>query len=58
MAVNNSAIVTANSINWFVSAGNTFIQGDVDGNGIADFANMLSGVDALTGLGAGSDFVL
>jgi VCBS repeat-containing protein len=53
----NTTTVSANSINWFVSGGNTFVQGDVNGDAVADFTIRLDGVHALTGAGAGSDFI-
>ncbi|MBV1691089.1 VCBS domain-containing protein [Novosphingobium sp. G106] len=54
LGVANSTTVTANSINWFVSGGDTFIQGDVNGNNVADFAIKLAGIHVL----AASNFVL
>jgi VCBS repeat-containing protein len=53
-AVNTSFIVTANSINWFQLGGNTFVQGDVNGDAVADFTIQLDGLHILTT----PDFVL
>ncbi|UPK26632.1 beta strand repeat-containing protein [Bradyrhizobium sp. 195] len=50
----NTAVV-ANSVTWFVSGGNTFVQADVNGNTTADFLIQLTG--ASLGLTA-SDFLL
>jgi VCBS repeat-containing protein len=49
-----TATVTANSINWFQQGGNTFIQGDNNGDNVADFTLMLLGVHNLTS----GDFML
>jgi Ca2+-binding RTX toxin-like protein len=49
-----SATVGANAVSWYVSAGNTFVTGDVTGDGRADFIIQLKGSLALSG----SDFLL
>ena len=47
VAAQTSSIV-ANSITWHQSGENTFIHGDVDGNGVADFEIELTGLKDLT----------
>ncbi len=46
--------VSANSVNWFQQDGNTFVQGDVNGDAAADFMIKLNGLHNLQS----SDFVL
>lgn len=46
--------VQPNWLNWFQAGGDTFVQGDVDGNFTADFEIQLTGEYALTA----ADFVL
>jgi len=58
LGVANSTTVTANSINWFVSGLNTFVQGDVNGDGVADFMIRLNGVHTLSTTGPSPDFIL
>jgi hypothetical protein len=41
-----------------VSGGNTFVQGDVNGDAVADFTIMLTGTHTLTNAGPTPDFVL
>ena len=43
-----SASVAANAVNWYVSGGNTFVTGDVTGDGRADFIIQLKGAMALS----------
>jgi len=49
-----SATVGAHQLSWYVSGSNTFIIGDVTGDGKSDFIIQVSGVHAMTG----SDFLL
>lgn len=49
-----SATVGAHQVSWYLSGGNTFVIGDVSGDGKADFIIQLSGAHAMTG----SDFLL
>jgi serralysin len=49
-----SATVSAHAVNWYVSGGDTFVTGDVTGDGKADFIIQLKGSMALSG----SDFLL
>lgn len=49
-----SAAVSAHAVNWYVSGGDTFVTGDVTGDGKADFIIQLKGSMALSG----SDFLL
>ncbi len=48
----------AGQLRYQQSGGDTFVQGDVNGDGVADFMIMLTGTLALTGSGSGSDFIL
>jgi hypothetical protein len=41
-------------MSWYVSGNNTFVIGDVTGDGKSDFIIQVSGVHAMTG----SDFLL
>ena len=50
----NSGVV-ANSVTWFVSGGNTFVQADVNGNTTADFLIQLTGTNLNL---SASDFLL
>ncbi len=45
---------TAGELRFFAESGNTVVEGDVDGNGVADFQILLTGSIALTA----SDFLL
>ena len=49
-----SATVGAHQMSWYVSGSNTFVIGDVTGDGKSDFIIQVSGVHAMTG----SDFLL
>jgi Ca2+-binding RTX toxin-like protein len=49
-----SATVGAHQVSWYVSGSNTFVIGDVSGDGKFDFIIQLSGVHTMTG----SDFLL
>jgi Ca2+-binding RTX toxin-like protein len=49
-----SATVSAHAVNWYVSGTDTFVTGDVTGDGKADFIIQLKGSLALSG----SDFLL
>jgi hypothetical protein len=46
--------VGAHQVSWYVSGSNTFVTGDVSGDGKSDFIIQLSGVHTMTG----SDFLL
>jgi hypothetical protein len=50
----NSSVV-ANSVTWYQSGGNTFVQADVNGNTTADFAVRLTGINLNL---SASDFLL
>ncbi len=49
-----NASVVANNITWYQSGGDTFVQGDVNGDTTADFEIELTGLKSL----ADTDFVL
>lgn len=49
-----SNLVSANSVSWYQSGGNTFVQGDVNGDATADFLIQLTGLKSL----AQADFAL
>ena len=49
---------TANWINWYQLGGDTFIEGDVNGNSVADFTIILDGLHTLTNVGPTPDFLL
>jgi Ca2+-binding RTX toxin-like protein len=49
-----SSTLAAHEVSWYVSGGNTFVIGDVTGDGKSDFIIQLSGTHAMTG----SDFLL
>jgi Ca2+-binding RTX toxin-like protein len=49
-----SATVGAHQVSWYVSGANTFVIGDVTGDGKSDFIIQVSGAHAMTG----SDFLL
>ena len=44
-----SATFAAHEVSWYVSGGNTFVTGDVTGDGKADFIIQLKGAMALSG---------
>lgn len=48
-----STALSAHQLDWYVSGGNTFVTGDVSGDGKADFIIQMTGVHTLTG----SDFL-
>ena len=54
----NTATVSANSLNWYQSGGNTFVEGDVNGDAVADFRIMLTGLHTLSDVGPTPDFLL
>ena len=49
-----SATLAAHEVSWYVSGGNTYVIGDVSGDGRSDFIIQLTGTHAMTG----SDFLL
>jgi Ca2+-binding RTX toxin-like protein len=49
-----SATLAAHEVSWYVSGGNTYVIGDVSGDGKSDFIIQLTGTHSMTG----SDFLL
>jgi VCBS repeat-containing protein len=56
-SISNSATVTANAVNWLQLNGNTFVQGDVNGDSVADFTIQLMGLHTLSNV-PGNDIIL
>jgi serralysin len=45
-----SSTLAAHEVSWYVSSGNTYVIGDVSGDGKSDFVIQLTGTHSMTGL--------